>query len=127
MRESYVLDEELISAKEYFINSFIFNFTSSAQIVNRYITLAYYGVSSNYLKTYLDNIRKVSKEDILNASNNYLKPDQTVVLIVGNKDKFEKPLENLSSVNVIKLRNYEKVVLANLFKLPCALGNYALQ
>ena len=127
MRESYVLDEELMSAKEYFINSFIFNFTSSTQIVNRYIVLAYYGVPSNYLKTYLDNIRKVSKEDILNASKNYLKPDQTVVLVVGNKDKFEKPLENFSSVNVIKLKNYENVVLANLIKYPCSLGNYTLQ
>ena len=102
MRENYVMDEELKSAKEYITNSFVFNFTSTAQIVNRYLTLTYYGLPIDYLETYLNNIRKVTKEDILNVAKKYLKPDQTVILVLGNKEKFEKPLDELSQVNEIK-------------------------
>jgi predicted Zn-dependent peptidase len=107
MRENPVKDEELNNAKEYIINSFVFKFTSTARIVNRFLTFEYYGLSTDYLKTYLDNIRRVTKEDILRVARKYLKPDQTVILVVGNKEKFEAPLNEFGSVNEIKLKSYK--------------------
>ncbi len=107
MRENPVKDEELNNAKEYIINSFVFKFTSTARIVIRFLTFEYYGLSTDYLKTYLDNIRRVTKEDILRVARKYLKPDQTVILVVGNKEKFEAPLNEFGSVNEIKLKSYK--------------------
>ena len=107
MRESPVKDEELKNAKEYIINSFVFKFTSTAQIVNRFLTFEYYGLPTSYLETYLENIRKVTKEDILRVAQKYLKPDQTVILVVGNKEKFEAPLNKFGPVNEIKLKSYK--------------------
>tara|TARA_B100000315_G_scaffold8981_1_gene8842 strand:- start:16706 stop:18139 length:1434 start_codon:yes stop_codon:yes gene_type:complete len=107
MRESPVKDEELKNAKEYIINSFVFKFTSTARIVNRFLTFEYYGLPTDYLKTYLDNIRKVTKEDILRVAQKYLKPDQTVILVVGNKEKFEAPLNKFGPVTEIKLKSYK--------------------
>ena len=107
MRESPVKDEELKNAKEYIINSFVFKFTSIAQIVNRFLTFEYYGLPTSYLETYLENIRKVTKEDILRVAQKYLKPDQTVILVVGNKEKFEAPLNKFGPVNEIKLKSYK--------------------
>lgn len=105
MREEPVSDMELKEAKEYIINSFVFKFTSTSRIVNRFVTLEYYNLPTNYLETYLDNIRKVTKEDVLRVSKKYLKPDQTVILVVGNKEKFEEPLDLFGPVNEIKLKN----------------------
>jgi predicted Zn-dependent peptidase len=107
MRESPVKDEELKNAKEYIINSFVFKFTSTARIVNRFLTFEYYGLPTSYLETYLENIRKVTKEDILRVAQKYLKPDQTVILVVGNKEKFEAPLNKFGQVNEIKLKGYK--------------------
>lgn len=106
IREQPVTDEEIKTAKEYIINSFVFKFTSTGQIVNRFITFDYYGLPVSYLETYLDNIRKVTKEDILRVAQKYLKPDQTIILVVGDKEKFEKPLSIFGSVNEIKLKKY---------------------
>ncbi|MEE9165531.1 MAG: insulinase family protein, partial [Nitrospinota bacterium] len=107
MRESPVKDEELENAKEYIINSFVFKFTSFSRIVNRFLTFEYYGLPISYLETYLENIRRVTKEDILRVAQKYLKPDQTVILVVGNKEKFEAPLNKFGPVNEIKLKSYK--------------------
>jgi predicted Zn-dependent peptidase len=104
MREDPVAEQELNEAKEYIINSFVFKFTSTSQIVNRLITFEYYGLPTNYLENYLENIKKVSSEDILRVAKKYLKPDQTIVLVVGNKEKFEEPLDVFGPVNEIKLK-----------------------
>lgn len=105
MREGPVSDMELKEAKEYIINSFVFKFTSTGKIVNRFVSLEYYNLPTNYMETYLDNIRKVTKEDVLRVSKKYLKPDQTVILVVGNKEKFEGPLDLFGPVNEIKLKD----------------------
>ncbi len=105
MRESPVSDKELNEAKEYIINSFVFKFTSTGKIVNRFLTLEYYDLPTNYLETYLDNIGKVTKKDVLRVAKEYLKPDQTVILVVGNKEKFTEPLNLFGPVNEIKLDN----------------------
>ena len=107
IREQPVTDEGLKNAREYIINSFVFKFSSNSRIVNRFVTLEYYGLPTNYLETYLDNIRKVSKGDILRVAQKYLKPDQTVILVVGNKEKFEAPLNEFGPVNEIKLKTYK--------------------
>jgi len=104
MREHLVTEQELNEAKEYIINSFVFKFSSTGQIVNRFIKLEYYGLPTNYLEDYLENIKKVSSEEILRVAKKYLKPDQTVVLVVGNKEKFEEPLDVFGPVNEIKLK-----------------------
>ncbi len=43
MAQEEVTDEELALAKESYLNSFVFNFESKGQIVNRLMTYAYYG------------------------------------------------------------------------------------
>ncbi len=113
IRENPVKDEELKNAKEYIVNSFVFKFTSNARIVSRFVTFEYYNLPTNYLETYLENIRKVTKKDILRVAQKYLKPDQTVILVVGNKNKFEAPLNEFGKVNEIKLKTYEDLNLSN--------------
>lgn len=109
MREHPVSDIELRDAKEYRINSFVFKFTSTSQIVNRFVTLDYYGLPTNYLETYLKNIRAVTKDDILRVAKKYLKPEQMVTLVVGNKEEFEEPLSTFGPVNEIELKDYGKL------------------
>ncbi|MFQ5588390.1 MAG: M16 family metallopeptidase, partial [Nitrospiria bacterium] len=65
IREGHVTDEELHRAKEAFLNSLIFSFSSPAQIVARQISLAYYGLPEDYLEQYRANVEKVTKDDIL--------------------------------------------------------------
>lgn len=103
IREAPVSDEELKLAKESFLNSFIFSFSRPEQIVSRQMSLQYYGLPSDFLERYRDNVAKVTKEDILRVAQKYLHPDQLIVLVVGDEGRFDKPLSTLGKVVPIQL------------------------
>ncbi|WP_168057722.1 M16 family metallopeptidase [Candidatus Manganitrophus noduliformans] len=103
IRREPVTDEELKRAKESFLNSFIFSFSSPAQIVSRKMSLEYYGLPSDFLERYRDNVAKVTKEDILRVAKKYLHPDRLVILAVGDDGKFDQPLSSLGKVTQIQL------------------------
>jgi len=107
-----VTDQELHAAKEYMINSFMFGFTSPSSIVSQRGRLEYYGYPEGYLERYRENIAKVSKQDVLNAAQKYLKPDAFKLVVVGDGAKFDKPLSSLGSVRELDL----KVNIPNLDK-----------
>jgi zinc protease len=56
------------------------------------------------LKTYLDNIRKVTKEDVLRVARTYLQPDKLSIMVVGKPEDFEKPLDAFGKVTTIELQ-----------------------
>ncbi len=104
IREAEVTDEELSRAKEAFLNSFIFSFSSPAQIVGRQVSLAYYGLPEDFLEQYRDNVEKVTKADILRVAKKYLHPDRLIMMIVGDESLFDKPLTDLGKVEEIVLK-----------------------
>ena len=99
-----VSDQELNAAREYLINSFMFGFTTPASIVTQRARLEYYGYPDGYLERYRDNIAKVTKTDVLNAAQKYLKPDFFKFVVVGNEAKFDQPLSKLGSVQELDLK-----------------------
>lgn len=103
IRQEPVTDEELKRAKESFLNSFIFSFSSPAQIVSRKMSLEYYGLPSDFLERYRDNVAKVTQDDILRVAKKYLHPDRLVILAVGDDGKFDQPLSSLGKVTQIQL------------------------
>ncbi|TAJ98485.1 MAG: insulinase family protein [Candidatus Manganitrophaceae bacterium] len=103
IREEPVTDEELKRAKESFLNSFIFSFSSPSQIVSRQMSLEYYGLPSDFLERFRDNVAKVTKEDILRVARKYLHPDQLVIFVVGDDGRFDQPLSSLGKVVRIQL------------------------
>ncbi len=103
IREKPVSDEELNNAKNSYLNSFVFNFQSSGQIVNQRMNLEYNGYPEDYIKKFRDNMAKVNKKDVQKAAQKYLHPDNFIILVVGNDKGFDKPLDTLGEVNIIKL------------------------
>lgn len=99
-----VTDQELKSAREYIINSFMFGFTSPASIVTQRARLEFYGYRSDYLDTYRDNIARVTKRDVLAAARKYLKPEAFKIVVVGDADKFDKPLSTFGTVRELDLK-----------------------
>jgi len=103
IREEPVTDEELKRAKESFLNSFIFSFSSPAQIVSRQMSLEYYGLPNDFLERFRDNVAKVTKEDILRVARKYLHPEQLVIFVVGDENRFDQPLSSLGKVVRVQL------------------------
>ncbi|MEE9167846.1 MAG: pitrilysin family protein [Candidatus Neomarinimicrobiota bacterium] len=103
MAREPVTDEELAQAKESFLNSFVFNFDTKSEIVNRIMTYEYYGYPRDFLEKTKETIEKVSKEDVLRVARKYLQPDKLRILAVGNPENFDQSLSTLSDVREIDI------------------------
>ena len=104
IRKTPIDKEELTQAKETFMNQFVFRFTTSASIVGQKVDIEYEELPLNYLETYLDNVQAVTHEDVQRVAGKYLHPDEIKILVVGDKEKFDKPLDSFGKVNVIELQ-----------------------
>jgi zinc protease len=103
MKESEVTDEELAIAKDSFLNSFVFNFDTKGEIVNRLMTYEYYGYPADFLLKIKQNVEKVSKDDVLRVAQKHLKPDKVQILAVGRLDDFDEPMSVFGPVNEIDI------------------------
>jgi zinc protease len=103
MTQEEVTDEELALAKDSFLNSFVFNFESRGEIVNRLMTYAYYGYPADFLQKTKENVEKVTKTDVLRVAKAHLRPDTVQILVVGKPDEFDKPLTALGEVKTIDI------------------------
>ncbi|HEY4482465.1 MAG TPA: pitrilysin family protein [Candidatus Brocadiaceae bacterium] len=104
IRKSPIDKEELTQAKETFMNQFVFRFTTSASIVGQKVDIEYEDLPLNYLETYIANVQVVTQEDVQRVARKYLHPDEIKILVVGDKEKFDKPLDSFGKVNVIELQ-----------------------
>jgi zinc protease len=104
MTQEPVTDQELKSAREYIINSFMFGFTSPSTIVNQRARLEFYGYPAGYLEAYRANIASVTKETVLTAARKYLRPEAFKLVVVGDAGKFDKPLSLFGTVRELDLK-----------------------
>jgi zinc protease len=104
MQAKPVSDEEIATSKNSLIQSFVFRFEQKRQILSQFMILRLQGYPDNYLETYIDNIRKVSKADIQDVAKKYMNPDKMIMVVVGDEKKFDKPLSSFGRVKPIDLK-----------------------
>ncbi|MEM1094527.1 MAG: pitrilysin family protein [Bacteroidota bacterium] len=103
MREAPPTAEEVQLAKDDYLNSFVFNFDTRSEIVNRMMTYEYYGYPTDFLDQVKSGIEATTADDVLRVSQAYLKPDKATVVVVGNPSEFGEPLSTMGEVNEIDL------------------------
>jgi zinc protease len=95
LRNELVTEQELANAKESILNSFVFNFQNPSQTLSRLMRYEYFDYPEDFIFTYQDKVQNTTREDILDAAQQYLQPDQLVTLVVGNVQAMKPPLNNL--------------------------------
>ncbi len=90
--------EELKSAKDQLLNSFIFNYDSREKTLGEQVTLAFYGYPPDFLEKYKDGIEKVTAADVTRVANKYIDVSKLAVVVVGNSGEFGTPLSELGPV-----------------------------
>lgn len=101
MKTDEITEEELNLAKDSFLNSFVFNFDTRREIINRQMTYEYYGYPQDFLEKTKTEVEKVTVEDVKRVARKYLQPDKVRLVVVGNGQDFEEPLSVLGEVNEI--------------------------
>ena len=97
LRNTPVTEEELERAKESILNSFVFNFDEPGEVLSRLMRYEYYGYPEDFLFEYQRAIEETTVEDVLQAAQKHLHPDQIVTLVVGNTDEIQPSLSRLGS------------------------------
>ena len=102
LRDKGVTDTELAEAKQSILNSFVFNFDSPSKIINRQMTYEFYGYPMDFAEKLLENIQKVTVDDVNRASKKYLDPEKMQLIGVGNTAAVDKA-KSFLSLNGVKL------------------------
>ncbi len=103
MRNEPVTDAELEEAKEAYVNSFVFSFTSASSIVSRLMDLEYDGLPKDWLHQIRDKVVKLTKEDIQRAAKAHFNPERLRILAVGSGEALSKVLAGFGEVKEITL------------------------
>ena len=104
MRSELVSDAELAEAKEAYVNSFVFSFSSPSAIVGRLVELEYDGLPKDFLQQLRDKVVKLTKEEILAAAKKHLHPDRLKIVAVGSGKTLPGALSTFGEVKEIKLQ-----------------------
>jgi zinc protease len=104
IRDQKVTEKEIKLAKESLINSFVFKFVTKHQVASRLLYYEQRDLPMDFLQTYLENLKKVSIEDIQRVAKEYLKPEKLKMVLVGDYAKIKGDLEK-------NFGNFEEIVV----------------
>jgi len=103
MVNSEVTDAELAQAKDAILNSEVFNFDSKREILDRAVMYERYGYPSDFLQKYQENVKKMSKADVLAATQAVWRPDDMTILAVGNYKDFDGDFSTYGPVSMVDI------------------------
>ncbi|MEL6321644.1 MAG: insulinase family protein, partial [Cyanobacteria bacterium J06626_14] len=81
-----ITEAELAQAKDSVLNSFVFNFQSPSQVLSRVVTYDFYDYPEDFIFQYRRAVESTTVEDIQRVAQEYLKPENLVILVVGNSE-----------------------------------------
>lgn len=95
IRTQSITPQELTTAKDSVLNSFVFNFQKPVQTLSRLMGYEYFGYPPDFIFRYRRAIEQTTIADVQRVARTYLKPENFVVLVVGNAAAIKPPLAQL--------------------------------
>lgn len=96
IRQNPVSVEELTRAQDSVLNSFVFNFQNPEQTLSRLVRYEYYGYPQDFVFQFREDVANTTAEAVQAAAQQHLKPEDLVVLVVGNAAEIQPPLSTLA-------------------------------
>jgi zinc protease len=97
---------ELDFAKSYLIKKYPSQFETYSQVAQNLTAMVLHSLNKNYFDNYISNLEKVDLNGMKSAADKYLITDKLQTLIVGDKEKLEPQLKELTDKEIIELDNY---------------------
>ncbi|MBL7191430.1 insulinase family protein [bacterium] len=104
MKADDVMVEELRDAQSYRTGSYPMRFETPAQIAEQVMAVELYELGDDYIETYRDKVQAVTVEQVRQAAEKYLDPDNLAIVVVGNKDEIYDQLAGFGEVQVVEIQ-----------------------
>ncbi|MBN1297696.1 insulinase family protein, partial [bacterium] len=95
LKTTPVPEPELLRVIESMENSFVFTFERPRRVLQQMLDTRRKGLPDNYLATYLQNIRAVTPDTIMQAAANHIRPDALQIVIAGPVEALKPDLDKL--------------------------------
>lgn len=99
MAKDPVSDEELNWTKDSIRNSYIFEFDTPLNVLNKYAFISYNELTESFLYEYIKNIDLVTKDMVFKSSKDLLK--NGLIKVVVGKSKLKRKLEKFGKVIIV--------------------------
>jgi len=86
LRDGGVTETELAQAREGILNSQVFQYDTTAKILQQQMTYELYGYPADFTATLLARLKTVTTADIQRVAKTYLVPEKSILLGVGNTE-----------------------------------------
>lgn len=100
LRNEPVPEEELNRVKNYISGNFALALEKPETVARFALNSAIYDLPDDYYKNYLKRVSEVDQAAVTHAANNYLKPDNAYIFVVGNADEISKPLSKITDEEI---------------------------
>lgn len=105
MQNELPSNAEFETARDAYINNFVFQFDSPDEVVDRLMGLEYDGYPPDYYQKYLSNVRAVTLLDIKRVAEKYLKPGEMTILVLADTSQISGNLGDFGQVHHITLKD----------------------
>ncbi|MCF7801639.1 MAG: insulinase family protein [Candidatus Marinimicrobia bacterium] len=103
MNEAGITPAEFDRARASIINRDVFKYDEPNKIARQLLNLKFEGKPQSYLTDAVKGYQSLTLEEVNAAARKYLRPEQLLIMVVGNPDLFEKPIDDFGKVTVIDL------------------------
>jgi len=109
--QSEVSDDELSQTKAMMNGTFARSLQDPSTFAEFAYNIYKYNLPSDYYKTYLQRLDRVSKQDVLNEATDFINPKKLLIIVVGNSDEVLDKLKQFDADgNIEKLDAYGEPV-----------------
>lgn len=98
LRGEDVSDKELGEVKDEIIGAFPARFATADQLASQMAGLSVYDLPANELDTFVKKIAAVSKADVRKTAQKYFRPDNLLIVVVGDRAGNESALRRVAEV-----------------------------
>ena len=98
-----VTQEELDGVKNYITGIFAYTLQDPQTIARFAINTEKYNLPADYYATYLKQLSEVTIDDIHAMAKKYIKPDNAIILVVGDKNEVSDKLTGFSAYKKVEL------------------------
>ncbi len=102
-REEGPTIEKFEKARRAYVNSYVWEYESSDRILSRLVYLKWRGLPLDTPQRDLEAYQQLTLEDVRRAAGELLHPDSLIVVVVGDRDKMDRPLEDFGKVHELDI------------------------
>ncbi|HYW07333.1 MAG TPA: pitrilysin family protein [Longimicrobium sp.] len=110
IRSEPVMAEELDKAKRYVALGFPQTFETNPQVASQLANLVTYGLDPAFFSSYVQRVMAVTSDDVRRVANQYVRPGNSVIVVVGDRAKVEAGIRaaNLGAVEIREVAEFTR-------------------